>query len=83
MATYKTIYTVYIGNEDTGKGVSFSTSNKVTLSKNADVPYNDLIREFNRKKRVVARIGNVLIIKSTIFLPGMPRNNIGGFKRSK
>lgn len=83
MGQYRTVYSIFIGDEATGKGVSFSTSNKVTLAENADLEYQALINEFNNKKKIFARVGNVTIIKSTIFFPGKGRNNIGGFKNKK
>ncbi len=65
---YKILYTVFEGDEDSGKGYSFSTTNKRVLSEETNISYGILVRVFTRERRSFFRRGSFLIIKSELLL---------------
>jgi hypothetical protein len=68
-------YTIFFGDVVTGRGISFSTSNKRTLSEKAGVGYENLLRVFTRERRNywVSPKGYI-ILKSEVFYKGRSRN---------
>lgn len=75
------IYSVYGGNLESGKGVSFSTSNKRTLSEKTGISYWMLVRLFTREgRKYYVHDDGTVIIRSSLFYRGRGRNMDGGFK---
>jgi len=80
---YRKTFTGYQGDRETGRGVSFSTTNMRSVSEKTGIGYDNLIRVFTRERRVIwdPAPGGWLIIKSEVYEKGRGKYFGGKFKK--